>query len=104
MSHNGAFTTSSSPAPSPVTPEVIPKAPTPQPTPRHAATPPAPPPAQQTPPPSRSSHSSSQQDKFAQNAAAMQALHQQLLRSMYKLLFSNYLDCLYLFLQTCDAL
>ncbi|KAF2895550.1 hypothetical protein ILUMI_10625 [Ignelater luminosus] len=82
LAQNGVFTTSSSPAPSPVTPEsVVPKAVTPQPTPRHAATPPAPPSAQQTPPPSRSSHSSSQ-DKFAQNAAAVQVLHQQLLRTI----------------------
>lgn len=76
LAQNGVFT-SSSPAPSPVTPEAIPKSATPTPTPRHAATPPAPS-AQQTPPPSRSSHSSS--DKFSQNAA-MQALQQQLLRS-----------------------
>lgn len=81
LAQNGVFTTSSSPAPSPVTPEaVVPKAVTPQPTPRHAPTPPAPPNTQQTPPPSRSSHPNSQ-DKYAQNAAAMQALHQQLLRT-----------------------
>jgi hypothetical protein len=78
LAQNGVFT-SSSPAPSPVTPEAIPKSATPTPTPRHAATPPAPPAAQQTPPPSRSSHSST--DKFSQNAV-MQALHQQLLRSL----------------------
>lgn len=68
-----------SPAPSPAAPEPVPKAatPTPAPTPRHAATPPAPPPAQLTPPPTRQSHS---QDKYSQSAAAMQALHQQLLR------------------------
>ncbi|XP_008195575.1 transcriptional repressor p66-alpha isoform X3 [Tribolium castaneum] len=77
LAQNGVFT-SSSPAPSPVTPEAVPKSATPTPTPRHAATPPAPS-AQQTPPPSRSSHSSS--DKFSQNAA-MQALQQQLLRSL----------------------
>lgn len=73
--------TSNSPAPSPVTPEAIPKAATPTPTPRHAATPPVPP-AQQTPPPPpppRASHAPGA-DKFSQNAA-MQALHQQLLRS-----------------------
>lgn len=72
-----------------MTPEAVPKSVTPTPTPRHAATPPAPPPAQQTPPPppppSRGSHSSSA-DKYTQqqqqNAVAMQALQQQLLRSM----------------------
>lgn len=99
---NGVFT-SSSPAPSPVTPEALPKSVTPTPTPRHAPTPPAPPQPQPTPPPplprpthgSSSSHSSSSsvqsvvQDKYVQqqqqqqqqNAAAMQALQQQLLRS-----------------------
>lgn len=77
---NGVFT-SNSPAPSPVTPEVVPKSVTPTPAPRHAATPPAPPSAQQTPPPPpRSSHSSAQ-DKF-NNVQAMQALHQQLLRTI----------------------
>ncbi|XP_018567587.1 transcriptional repressor p66-alpha isoform X2 [Anoplophora glabripennis] len=88
LAQNGVFT-SSSPAPSPVTPEVLPKSVTPTPTPRHAATPPAPPPAQPTPPPPRSSHApghsaSSVQDKYnqQQSAAAMQALHQQLLRSL----------------------
>ncbi|KAJ8962847.1 hypothetical protein NQ318_001247 [Aromia moschata] len=88
LAQNGVFT-SSSPAPSPVTPETVPKSVTPTPTPRHAATPPAPPPAQPTPPPPRSSHASSHsstssvQDKYTQqqSAAAMQALHQQLLRS-----------------------
>lgn len=81
LAQNGVFT-SSSPAPSPVTPEaVVPKAVTPTPAPRHAATPPAPPPAQPTPPPARSSHSSSSSaaDKYSQN---MQALHQQILRSL----------------------
>ncbi|CAH0550462.1 unnamed protein product [Brassicogethes aeneus] len=80
LAQNGVFT-SSSPAPSPVTPEVsVPKSVTPTPVARHNATPPAPP-AQQTPPPSRSSHSSSAADKFS-SAAAMQAIHQQLLRSI----------------------
>ncbi|KAJ8916337.1 hypothetical protein NQ315_005032, partial [Exocentrus adspersus] len=88
LAQNGVFT-SSSPAPSPVTPEALPKSVTPTPTPRHAATPPAPPPAQPTPPPPRSSHgashsASSVQEKYTQqqNAAAMQALHQQLIRSL----------------------
>ncbi|XP_018322979.1 transcriptional repressor p66-beta isoform X2 [Agrilus planipennis] len=90
LAQNGVFS-SSSPAPSPVTPESTPKAVTPQPTPRHAATPPAPPATQPTPPPpppSRSSHTgavstaaASSHDKIAQNAAAVQALHQQLLRT-----------------------
>lgn len=79
-----------SPAPSPAAPEAAPKAATPTPTPRHAATPPAPPPAQPTPPPARQSHTNREvQDKFspAASAAAMQALHQQLLRgnSLFRL-------------------
>ncbi|KAJ8983373.1 hypothetical protein NQ317_010464 [Molorchus minor] len=41
LAQNGVFT-SASPAPSPVTPEAIPKSATPTPMPRHAATPPAP--------------------------------------------------------------
>lgn len=92
LAQNGSFT-SSSPAPSPSAPEPTPKSVTPTPVSRHAATPtpPAPPPpAQPTPPPppppQRSSHQSaaqSAQDKYtAQSAAAMQALHQQLLRSI----------------------
>ncbi|KAG5872562.1 hypothetical protein JTB14_033980 [Gonioctena quinquepunctata] len=93
LAQNGVFT-SSSPAPSPVTPESLPKAVTPTPAPRPAPTPPAipaPPPPQPTPPPPRSSHGSSHssssaaaQEKFnqQQNAAAMQALQQQLLRSL----------------------
>ncbi|XP_072388976.1 transcriptional repressor p66-beta isoform X2 [Diabrotica undecimpunctata] len=92
LAQNGVFT-SSSPAPSPVTPEALPKAVTPTPAPRHAPTPPAPapPPPQPTPPPPRNSHppshssaSSAAQDKYTQqqNAAAMQALHQQILRSL----------------------
>ncbi|CAH1110108.1 unnamed protein product [Psylliodes chrysocephalus] len=93
LAQNGVFT-SSSPAPSPVTPEALPKAATPTPAPRHAPTPPAqapPPPPQPTPPPPRSSHPSSHsssssvaQDKYTQqqSAAAMQALHQQILRSL----------------------
>ncbi|XP_076268564.1 transcriptional repressor p66-beta simjang isoform X1 [Rhynchophorus ferrugineus] len=87
LAQNGSFT-SSSPAPSPS--ESIPKSVTPTPASRHAATPtpPAPPPpAQPTPPPPppRSSHQSSQsaQDKYSlPNAAAVQALQQQLLRSI----------------------
>ncbi|XP_057660603.1 transcriptional repressor p66-alpha isoform X1 [Diorhabda carinulata] len=92
LAQNGVFT-SSSPAPSPVTPEALPKAVTPTPVPRHAPTPPAPappPPPQPTPPPPRTSHPpnhpppSVAQDKYTQqqNAAAMQALHQQILRSL----------------------
>lgn len=89
LAQNGSFT-SSSPAASPVTPEVVstPKpatpTPTPIPMPRHAATPPTPS-AQPTPPPpppqQRSSHIP-HQDKFSQNAAAVQALQQQILRSL----------------------
>ncbi|KAK9729168.1 Coiled-coil and interaction region of P66A and P66B with MBD2 [Popillia japonica] len=77
LAQNGVFT-SSSPAPSPVTPEAVPKAVTPTPAPRHAATPPAPPPPQQTPPPPppRPSHAAVQ-DKFT-----MQAFQQQLLRTL----------------------
>ncbi|KAL3288967.1 hypothetical protein HHI36_003410 [Cryptolaemus montrouzieri] len=88
LAQNGSFT-SSSPAASPVTPEVMsapkPATPTPTPTPlpRHAATPPAPS-AQPTPPPppppQRNSHVP-HQDKFSQNAA-VQALQQQILRSL----------------------
>ncbi|CAG9863289.1 unnamed protein product [Phyllotreta striolata] len=82
LAQNGVFA-SSSPAPSPVTPEPLPKAATPTPVPRHAPTPPAPPPPQQTPPPSRSSHASSSAatDKYAQQQA-MQAIQQQILRSL----------------------
>nr|XP_022904495.1 transcriptional repressor p66-beta isoform X4 [Onthophagus taurus] len=82
LAQNGVFT-SSSPAPSPVTPEAsVPKSVTPTPTPRHAATPPAPPSTQQTPPPSRSSHSSAQDKLNISNAATMQALQQQILRTL----------------------
>ncbi|KRT85254.1 hypothetical protein AMK59_1847 [Oryctes borbonicus] len=77
LAQNGVFT-SSSPAPSPVTPEAVPKAVTPTPAPRHAATPPAPPAPQPTPPPPppRPSHTAVQ-DKFT-----MQAIQQQLLRTI----------------------
>lgn len=87
LAQNGVFQVScNSPAPSPAAPEPVPKAatPTPAPTPRHAATPPAPapPPAQPTPPPARQSHSSAQEKFSQQSAAAMQALHQQILRGL----------------------
>ncbi|XP_065167046.1 transcriptional repressor p66-beta isoform X2 [Atheta coriaria] len=93
LAQNGVFA-SSSPAPSPVTPEVVavPKAATPTPASRHAATPPAPPSAQPTPPPARSSHSSkssraesssaAQQAENAFGAAAMHALQRQLLQTL----------------------
>ncbi|XP_019769220.2 transcriptional repressor p66-alpha [Dendroctonus ponderosae] len=91
LAQNGSFSTSS-PAQSPSGQEPpAPKSVTPTPAPRLAATPtpPAPPPpAQPTPPPasSRGSHqtmSQSAQDKYtAQNAAAMQAFQQQLIRSI----------------------
>ncbi|XP_050301355.1 transcriptional repressor p66-beta isoform X2 [Anthonomus grandis grandis] len=100
LAQNGSFSTTS-PAQSPSAPEpavTTPKSVTPTPAPRHAATPtpPAPPPQPTPPPPpSRSSHQSSssqhqssssaqQQDKYSaqQSAAAMQAFHQQLLRTI----------------------
>ncbi|XP_060536505.1 transcriptional repressor p66-beta isoform X2 [Cylas formicarius] len=89
LAQNGTiFSTSGSPAQSPVSSELAPKSVTPTPAPRHAVTPPAPPPPQPTPPPPpppRASHAPpSVQDKYssAQSAAAVQALQQQLLRSL----------------------
>ncbi|KAK9893107.1 hypothetical protein WA026_023827 [Henosepilachna vigintioctopunctata] len=89
LAQNGSFS-SSSPAASPVTPEVVstPKAvtptPTPTPVPRHAVTPPTPSsqptPPPPLPPPQRNTHVP-HQDKFSQNAA-VQALQQQILRSL----------------------
>ncbi|KAL1493892.1 hypothetical protein ABEB36_009576 [Hypothenemus hampei] len=89
LAQNGSFSTTS-PAQSPSAEVSVPKAVTPTPVNRLAATPtpPAPPPpAQPTPPPqSRSSHQSSSQsaqDKYSQQSAAtMQALHQQILRTI----------------------